>query len=73
MKLPTVPTKAIHLRLPVPVAVGLRKMANNRKCTMAHLIRQMIYHHLDGQDYAIYVGRPRSHPVVRYQRSHRKG
>lgn len=57
----------------MPVATGLRKMANNRKCTVAHLIRQMIYHHVEPPDYDVYVGRPKGHPVVHYQTRHTKG
>lgn len=59
-----VPTTVMRLTLPVSVMVGLRKQAHNRKCTVAHLVRQMIYHHLDKDNYAIYVGRPTGHKWI---------
>ena len=59
-----IPTTYHSLCLPVPVMVGLRKMAHDRKCTVSHLIRQMIYHHLDYADYSIYVGRPPRHKLA---------
>jgi len=58
-----VPTKEIHLTLPVPVLVGLKHMAHNRKCTVAHVIRQMIYHHLSGPEYKVYLGRLPGHRI----------
>lgn len=60
------PTTVTRLTLPIPLLTGLRTMAHNRKTTVANLIRQMIYHHVQAPNYDVYLGRPPMHSVRRY-------
>jgi hypothetical protein len=67
-----IPTTYFRICLPVPIMVALRKMAHDHKRTMATVVRQMIYHHLGGEDYSIYVGRPAGHKWSPGRRKHQK-